>query len=527
MSFLRFLTVVSFRQYNPDWHIKIHRPKVAFKGDITWKSHEHGRSRLKVQGQYADRLEDYKVEFVDHDFEDYGFRNDVPETFKSDFLRWRLLRTEGGAWSDFDILYFRPMTALENNKKENCEVDTGLCPYHSGVQAVGLLLSSVGNPLFTRLEELARNKFDPHAYQSIGTNLFYLEEMNPKRFPLNLTLIPPQAVYFLDWQRTRDIFINNVPIPNDAIGIHWYAGDPVAQEFDGKITADNVTDFRSTICNAIMKYVSIKPSQKKMVSIIMPSFRRHELLKWGLWSIAKQKLDFDHEIVVLNDGLEDETQDVCKMFSRKLNIRYIFTGQRNTDTLRPRIPGFPINIGVKQSLGDIVILTCPEIFHIQDNVLNLLVKAVRSDPLVMATPRTVSDDLDGSFLEHVRFNFGDINEDVLKHLQETNQEIRDGGTSAFISNPYMPYLIAMKKSHFMNIGGYDEDFIGTAADDNDLMDRLVESGCKYELVDADVVHLYHGGKPDMKSERYLYNVALWKSRKGVIERNKTRLWGVL
>jgi len=264
-----------------------------------------------------------------------------------------------------------------------------------------------------------------------------------------------------------------------------------------------------------------------MVSIIMPCFKRAELLKWGLLSIAKQKIDFDYEIIILNDGVEDDTQSVCDMFFRKLKIKYIFTGQRNTDTLRPRIPGYAINIGVKQSVGDVIVLTCPEIFHIQEDVLNLLIRAVRSDPNALATPREVADDMNGLFLEHVKFNFGDIDPSVLSDLIEVNKKTRDDGISAFISNPYMPYLIAMRKSHFMDIGGYDEDFIGTAADDNDLMDRLLASGCDYKLVEADVVHLYHGAKPDMGSERYKYNVALWKSRKGIIERNKTRLWGVL
>ena len=529
MSFLRFLTVVSFRQHNPDWTIKIHRPKHAYSGDITWASHEHAIGRLKIHGQYANQLDEYKVEFIDHDFDGYGFKNNVPETFKSDYLRWRLLSTEGGVWSDFDIVYFRSMTSLTCNIKENADIDTGLCPYECGTQAVGFLFSEPGNPLFAKLEILAREKWNPNAYQSVGTNLFYLPEMQPSNFPINLLNIPKNAVYFLDWKCTNEIFVKNVPLPNDAIGIHWYAGDPLAQEYDARITISNVINFNSTICNSIMKYVAVKPSKKTFVSIIMPSFRRAELLKWGLFSIAKQKVDCDYEIIVLNDGVEDETENVCKMFSKKLPIKYVFTGQRNYDGIHPRVPGFAINIGVKQAVGDVIILTCPEVFHIQNNVINLLIQALKVNPKVLATPREVIDDLTGSFLEHVKFNYGDIDEDILRQLLVSHRNVTDEGAAAFISNPYMPYLLAMQKNQFMNIGGYDEDFIGIAADDNDLMDRLVANGCEYNFVEADVVHLYHGPKiiQDMKDQLYLYNVKLWKDRKGIIERNTQIPWGVL
>jgi len=527
MSFLRFLTVVSFRQYNPDWKIKIHRPKQIYSGDITWKTHEHATSRLKIKGQYASRLEEYGVEFVEHDFEQLGFTSNLPETYKADFIRWGLLGREGGVWSDFDIVYFRPMTKLDVNKKENAEVDTGLCPYANGVHAIGFLFSAPGNPFFLKLEELSKVRLDPNQYQSIGSTLFSLPEMYPKRFPINYVLIHPNGVYFLGWQQTKDIFINNVTLPANAIGIHWYAGDLLAQQFDARININNVGDFNNTICNTIVKYISIKPTTKMtFVSIIMPSFKRAELLRWGLFSIARQKIGFDYEIIVLNDGVEDDTEAVCKTFSKKLNIKYLFTGQRNKDGVKPRVPGFAINIGVKQAKGDVVILTCPEVFHIQDNTLNLLIEAVQNNPLALAAPREVVDDFSGVFLEHVKFNFGDFDKAAFHNLFLSYKNIINESLTPFVSNRYMPYLMAMQKSHFMDIGGYDEDFIGIAADDNDIMDRLLANGCEYNFVKADVVHLYHGPKlPNIKDERYLYNVKLWKDRKGVIQRNENRTWG--
>jgi len=65
------------------------------------------------------------------------------------------------------------------------------------------------------------------------------------------------------------------------------------------------------------------------LSIIIPSFKRAELLKYGLKSLAKQKISSAYEVIVLNDGVHDETEKVCESFKDQLNIRYIFTGHRN------------------------------------------------------------------------------------------------------------------------------------------------------------------------------------------------------
>ncbi len=90
----------------------------------------------------------------------------------------------------------------------------------------------------------------------------------------------------------------------------------------------------------------------------------------------------------------------------------------------------------------------------------------------------------------------------------------------------------MNRNEFFSIGGYDEDFIGIAADDNDLVERLKLNGCRYHVGNFQVVHLCNELLDANKltsrfsDPRYQYNVKLWHERKGTIVRNKNREWGI-
>jgi glycosyltransferase involved in cell wall biosynthesis len=67
------------------------------------------------------------------------------------------------------------------------------------------------------------------------------------------------------------------------------------------------------------------------VSIVITVFQRANLLKWNLWSLTKQKIPFNFETIIVNDGTNDETETLCRKYDSQLNLRYIFSGQRNLD----------------------------------------------------------------------------------------------------------------------------------------------------------------------------------------------------
>jgi glycosyltransferase involved in cell wall biosynthesis len=250
-------------------------------------------------------------------------------------------------------------------------------------------------------------------------------------------------------------------------------------------------------------------------SIIIPSYKRCNLLKWNLFSLLKQDISFDFETIILNDGILDETKQLCLQYKEKLNIKYFFTGQRNINQLIWRIPGFAINIGVRKSEGDVILICCAEIFHVNETI-KLITDVYNSSnsEKILAIPKLKDDK--GRFLNCLETSNGNFN-------------IEDYNSQPYLKNVRFPFFLAMKKKEFVDIGGYDEDFIGTDYDDTDLVERLVKNGCSYVKTEAAVIHLWHK-RLSMTQERRLrfeYNKKLYLQRKDIIVRNVGMEWGLL
>ena len=412
ISYLRYLTVVSFRKQNPDWKIKIHRPKSSYpKKDL---ADQWSQILFCQRGpDYIKKLEESYVEFVFHDFGQYDFRRYVPETYKSDYLRYLILSTEGGVWSDFDVFYIKPMNSMSLNQKNNCDVDTGIRICENGLASTSFFLSSPGNPICSKLLVLAKQKIDLFNHQSIGSDLFSLPEMNLSNFAAKFGYISKDTIYGLDSPKTKDVLANNISLEHETIGICWHASNPIAQQFNKKTTPENIVYGNNTLSNAIVNSLGVKKA-KNFVSVIIPSILRIEQLRWSLYSLVKQKTDFDFEVIVLNDGFEpDETELVCGLFSRRLNIRYFFTGQRNNGTLIKKIkrrnPNYVVDIGLEKCGGETVVLSGAEIFMPYTDTLDKLVKASNDNPESIVVPNIV-DDLDGSILSELNNNFGSIDD---------------------------------------------------------------------------------------------------------------------
>ena len=109
MSYLQYLTIVSFNFFHPEYEIIIHTPKRPSARQKTWGT---GEQNINYTGfNFWGRLQnlDY-VRVIEHDLAQYEIREDLHEVQKSDILRWKLLYEFGGVWSDVDILYIGRMT---------------------------------------------------------------------------------------------------------------------------------------------------------------------------------------------------------------------------------------------------------------------------------------------------------------------------------------------------------------------------------------------------------------------------------
>lgn len=241
LPYMRYLTISSFARYNPEWKIKLYTPTIG-SSSITWPSHEHKYKLLNVKNYY-DELLQLNIEHIEIDFnQKFGVSNNMPEVHKSDYLRWHLLSTEGGLWSDMDILYFASMP------KDFSNFETGICINNIYGHSVGFLLATPFNDFYKDIARLARFGYKADDYQCLGTSLLthnYPDFKGIERKCRGVFNIPMDIVYPYDATRIQDIYALGElsGITGRTIGIHWYAGHSLAGKFqEGKISDCRLAD---------------------------------------------------------------------------------------------------------------------------------------------------------------------------------------------------------------------------------------------------------------------------------------------
>lgn len=256
LSYLRYLTVYSFMKFNSDWEVYIYTPTVPSKSGHSWCSHEQ---KYTVSGKnYVDQLRSLGVKFVQVDFNKFGIPPQTSEVFKADILRWHLLSGGGGFWSDFDIVYFKPLSAALGQAGE---FDTLMC-WHEYC-SIGFLMASRNNKIFEWARNTCMKNFDPTQYESLGCWLFMgkfktLSDLK-RAFPENRILnIPKSVVYPLDSNHIDQIYNgdhSNVFV-GSTIGLHWYAGSKIAGDFQNMVTAENAGKLNNTLGAAIKRAIA-------------------------------------------------------------------------------------------------------------------------------------------------------------------------------------------------------------------------------------------------------------------------------
>ncbi len=71
------------------------------------------------------------------------------------------------------------------------------------------------------------------------------------------------------------------------------------------------------------------------VSVIIPTYNRAELLKRAIESVVKQA-GFSGELIIIDDGSEDNTREVVESFQDRIDLRYVYQENRGPASARNR-----------------------------------------------------------------------------------------------------------------------------------------------------------------------------------------------
>ena len=256
MSFLRFATIKSFAEMNPDWDIRIYRPN-TYCSKKTWTTKEH-KFDIDIKEDYYNKID--KEMWNNVSFNEFGFNDDTPEVIKSDFFRYYILHKYGGMWADMDIVFFKPMDFLFGMSGN--EPSTYVC-YNGRYYSIGVLLSSMNNPLFKLLHNKSIDmniKKKTTEYQSIGSSLWGnvfkdFDDISRIDNVKKIYNIPMDIFYAYDSTKINMIFqSNDMSLFSDrSIGLHWYGGSSVTKLPQETLVENNYYDSNTVISNVLKK----------------------------------------------------------------------------------------------------------------------------------------------------------------------------------------------------------------------------------------------------------------------------------
>ena len=241
LSFLNYLTVVSFNKFHTGWKIKVYTPKHK-TNIITWKTHEQ---KLKYTGKcyFKELYNISNVEIIEIDLSAIGFYSNASEVMKSDYFRYHILYTHGGLWSDFDIIYTGNI-----EKKMNFKVNAIIfrCSHYTQTKRtkirgktekyypVGLFLAKPKTNFFNYIKNMCISNYQATIYQSIGAAMFL------KLFPNIKEIYKIDNVYICDedyylpwaWNQLDEFLVKTDNLlPNNNIGIHWFNGANKSKQY--------------------------------------------------------------------------------------------------------------------------------------------------------------------------------------------------------------------------------------------------------------------------------------------------------
>lgn len=131
-------------------------------------------------------------------------------------------------------------------------------------------------------------------------------------------------------------------------------------------------------------------------------------------------------------------------------------------------PCVPINVAVRASHGDIVVITNPEMEHRDDVLSHMLCMLDGPDAYVTAS---CYEEERGLWLAGPRTAYG----------KQGRQPVPPGG--------HFHFCAMLHRELFERAGGFDEDYRhGQGCDDNDWLWRLCAAGAKFKHVDKTVYH---------------------------------------
>lgn len=272
MSWMRYMTLKSFRQLNPDWEVTLYHLPCSTKNK-PWLEHNEQDFFCFTGKDYFPRVNALGIEVKEWNLP-AEYRDALPTwdsisaSHKSNFFKWFTLTEDGGIYLDLDILFIRPFGSFYDQIRT---FDTVFC--YKDWLSIGVLAATKNNQFFQDTLLTAIKNYGPKKYQCAGVESIYrllyknftaaiiaskdaLRHIEFKYPDARIFNIPMEYFYFWIYDELDKLFCENhtfATFPKETLGVNWYAGHPTAQKWNNILTEDNYKEYTNTFCNLIVQ----------------------------------------------------------------------------------------------------------------------------------------------------------------------------------------------------------------------------------------------------------------------------------
>jgi GT2 family glycosyltransferase len=221
----------------------------------------------------------------------------------------------------------------------------------------------------------------------------------------------------------------------------------------------------------------------------MTTYNRPVQLRETLFSIQRQQFP-GLEVIVVDDGDDEGTPRVCESYG----VKYLKMNRLRSDQYRNQAR--PLNAGIRQAVGEILILQNAECKHIANRVIEGIISPLTNTNAVFAKVIALNP----------------AGEETTLYCGKENPR------------PFF-FCGAIRREWFDRLRGFDEDYLGYGFEDDDMADRLRREGVEFIFTDLLVYHQWHppAGIIDMAETSAMFE----RKRTEPTVRNLNREWGLV